>query len=107
MHIEGKEHRFHRKISDTCWQLEEVRTGLLVAIEHNELLRMIAKQNLTFPGSVPASKCGVHNPEVGEIAKLRQAYARAVLNVPSSRKQLEIAINDLWKKTKVPEKAPG
>lgn len=107
VHMEGKEHRLHRKISDTSWQLEEVKTGLLVSIEHNELLRMIAKQNLTFPGSVPASKYGVHNPQVGEVEKLRQAYARAVLNIPNSRKQLELAINELWKKTKLPEKAPG
>jgi putative transposase len=107
VHIDGKEHRLHRKISDTCWQLEESKTGLLVVKEHNELLRMITRQNLTFPGTVPASKCGVHNPQAGETAKLRQAYARAVLDVPSSRKQLELAINDLWEKVKVPDKAPG
>ena len=49
--IDGKEHRLHRKITDTCWQLEELKTGLLVTKEHNELLRMVAEQQLTFPAA--------------------------------------------------------
>src|ERR1035437_5707965 len=105
--IDGKEHRLHRKITETYWQLEESKTGLLVTKEHNELLQMVAKQQLTFPGSIPMSKSGVDNSQVPEIAKLRRAYVLAVLDVPNSRKQMEQAICDVWKRVKEPTKAPG
>jgi putative transposase len=109
--IDGKEHRLHRKITDTCWQLEELKTGLLVTKEHNELLRMVAKQQLTFPGSVPTSKCGPTNfglsTEDLETAKLRRSYVLAVLDVPNSRQQMEPAIIDVWKRVKQPTKPPG
>ncbi len=105
--INGKEHRLHRKITDTCWQLEELMTGLFVTKEHTELLRMVANQELTFPACVPLSKRGVDNPQVPEIAKLRRTYVLAVLDVPNSRKQMESAIKDVWKRVKQPTKAPG
>jgi putative transposase len=105
--IDGKEHRLHRKINETCWQLEESKTGLLVTKEHKELLRMIAKQQLTFPGSIPASKSGVENSQVPEIAKLRRTYVLAVLDIPNSRKQMKQAIYDVWKRVKQPTKPPG
>ena len=105
--MDKKEYRLHRKISDTCWQLEELKTGLLVAKEHHDLLRMVADQQLTFPACVPLSKRGVDNPQVPEIAKLRRTYVMAVLDVPNSRKQMEPAINDVWKRVKQPTKPPG
>ena len=105
--IDGMEHRLHRKITDTCWQLEESKTGLLVTKEHDELLRMVAKQaKLTFPGSIPMNKTGVHSPNVPEIAKLRRAYVLAVLDVPNSRKQTEQAINDALERAKAAVEAP-
>jgi putative transposase len=87
--------------------LEELKTGLLVTKEHDELLCMVAKQQLTFPSSIPASKGGVENSQVSEIAKLRRTYVLAVLDVPNSRNQLEQAINDVWKRVKEPMKPPG
>jgi putative transposase len=65
------------------------------------------KQQLTFPASIPASKRGLDNPQVPEIAKLRRTYALAVLDVPNSRKKMEPAINDVWKRVKQPTKPPG
>ena len=47
------------------------------------------------------------NPQVPEIAKLRRTYVLAVLDVPNSRKQMEPAINDVWKRVKQPTKPPG
>jgi putative transposase len=105
--IDGKQHRLHRKITDTCWQLEELKTGQLVTKEHHELLQMVAKLQLTFPARIPASKRGLEDPLVPEIAKLRRTYVMAVLDVPNSRKQMEPAINDVWKRVKQPTKPPG
>jgi putative transposase len=87
--------------------LEAIGSGLFFTKEHNELLQMIADRRLTFPGSVPARKAGLDHSEVPEIAKLRRTYVRATLDVPNSRKALETAINDVWKRIKTPEKAPG
>ena len=75
--------------------VEKSKTGLLVTKEHNELLQMVAKQQLTFPGRIPVSKSGVDNSQVPEIAKLRRTYVLAVLDVPNSREQMEQAINDV------------
>src|ERR1035437_7586543 len=109
--IDGKEHRLHRKITDTCWQLEESKTGRIVTHEHNELLGMIVKQRLTFPGSVPACKCGPTSfglsTEDLDTAKLRRSYVLAVLDVSNSRQQMEPAIIDVWKRVKQPAKPPG
>ena len=105
--IDGKDYRLHRKISDTCWQLEETKTGLLIIKEHHDLLRMVADQQLTFPACVPVSKRGVGDPQIPEIAKLRRTYVLAVLDVPNSREQMEPAINDVWKRVKQPAKPPG
>ena len=98
--IDGKEHRLHRKITNTCWQLEESKTGLLLTKEHNELLRMVAKHQLTFPGSIPVSKRAVDSSQVPEIAKLRRTYVLVVLDVPNSRRQMEQAIYDVWTRVK-------
>lgn len=105
--IDGRKHRLHRKITETCWQLEELKTGLLVTKEHDDLLRMVAKRQLTFPGSIPMSKRSVNNSPIPEIAKLRRTYVLAVLDVPNSRKRMEPAINEVWKRLKQPSKAPG
>jgi putative transposase len=105
--LDGKQLRLHRKITDTCWQLEELKTGLLVTKEHHELLQLVAKQQLTFLGSIPARKSGVENTQIPDIAKLRRAYVLAVLEVPNSRKQMKQAINDAWKRLKQPMKPPG
>ena len=68
---------------------------------------MIAKQQLTFPGSITMSKRSVNNSPIPEIAKLRRTYVLAVLDVPNSRKRMEPAINEVWRRLKQPSKAPG
>jgi putative transposase len=111
VHIDGREHRLDRKITDTCWQLEELKTRLVIQREHNDLLRMFADKTLTFPGSVPVSRCGPANsllsPQDDEVAKLRRVYVLGVLGVPNTRERMEPAINDVWKRVKMPEKPPS
>jgi len=108
--IEGSEHRLSRKIDD-CWQLEQSKTGRIVEYTQQDLLRMTAERTLTFPGSVSIyrgeSAGSDLSPADLELAKLRRSYVLAVLNMPNSRKRLEEAIHDVWKRLKSPEKAPG
>ncbi|RSL17970.1 putative transposase [Edaphobacter aggregans] len=110
VHIEGSEYRFSRKIDD-CWQLEQSKTGRIVEYEQQDLLRMLAERKLTFRGSVPVSRCGPANCDLSpadlELAKLRRSYVMAVLNTPNSRKRLEEAIHDAWKRVRAPQRAPG
>jgi putative transposase len=108
--IDGSEHRLSRKIDD-CWQLEQSKTGRIVEYELRDLLRMVAEKSLTFRGSVPISRCESANCDLSpadlELAKLRRSYVLAVLNTPNTRKRLEEAIQDAWKRLKSPESVPG
>jgi putative transposase len=108
--VQGIEHRLFRKI-DSRWQLEEMKTGNIVTHEHRDLLRMIADNTLTFPGSVPINRCGPVNCDLStddfELAKLRRSYVTAVLHTPNSRARLKAVINDVWTRLKAPETAPG
>ena len=108
--IEDIEHRLSRKIDD-CWQLEQSKTGRVVEYEQQDLLRMFAERKLTFRGSVPVSRCGPANCDLSpadlDLAKLRRSYVLAVLNTPNSRERLEEAINDVWRRIKAPQRAPG
>jgi putative transposase len=108
--IEGSEHRLSRKI-DNCWQLEQTKTGRIVEYEQPELLRMVAENSLTFPGSVPVTRCGLASHGLSatdfQLAKLRRSYVLAVLNLPNTRERLEDAIDYAWKRLKSPVEPPG
>lgn len=108
--IEGSEHRLSRKI-DNCWQLEQSKTGRIVEYEQTDLLRMVAENSLTFPGSLPINRCGAANSNLStmdlELAKLRRSYVLAVLRTPNTRERLEEAIYTTWKRLKSPQAPPG
>jgi putative transposase len=108
--IEGSEHRLIRKI-DNCWQLEQSKTGRIVEYQQPDLLRMVAENSLTFPGSVPINRCRPANCDLStadlELAKLRRSYVLAVLEIPNARKHLERVVNDTWKRLRSPARSPG
>jgi putative transposase len=108
--IDGIEHRLLRMIED-CWQLEQSKTGRIAEFKQLDLLRMIAENKLTFPGTFAvigsgSASCDL-SPERFEMAKLRRSYVLAVVNVPNTRKRLEDAIDSVWKKLKSPKTPPG
>jgi putative transposase len=109
--IEGIDYRLIRKIDDTCWQLEHSKTKRIVEFQHNELLRMNVEQRLTFPASLAVSRVGPANCGMStqdfEFAKLRRSYVLAVLDVPNTREKLERAVEDVWKRIRMPEKPPA
>jgi putative transposase len=106
--INGKEHRLHLKITDTCWQLEQSRTGRIVEFEQNDLLRMIVDHSLTFLGNAPLpnpqTATSPLSPQDHKIAVYRRTYVIAVLHLPNTRKPFERAINDVWKRETDPAK---
>jgi putative transposase len=110
VHIDGIEHRLLRMIED-CWQLEQSKTGRITEFKQVDLLRMIAENRLTFPGSVAVTDSGFASCELSpadfEMAKLRRSYVLAVLNVSNTRKRLEDTIDHAWKKLKSPKTPPG
>lgn len=108
--IEGSKHRLSRKIDD-CWQLEQSKTGRIVEYAPPDLLRMVAENSLTFPGSAPTNRCGPANNDLStadfQLAKLRLSYVLAVLNMPNTRRRLQDAIDGAWKRLKSPAAPPG
>lgn len=108
--IEGSEYRLSRRIDD-CWQLEQSKTGRIVEYDQQDLLHRVAEQKLTLRGSMSVSRCGPANCDLSpadlELAKLRRSYVLAVINTPNSRKRLEEAIHDAWRRINAPQRAPG
>jgi len=108
--IDGIDHRLLRQVED-CWQAEQSKTGRLTEYKQLDLLRMIADNRLTFPGSTAAAGSGAVNfvllPAELEMAKLRRSYVLAVLNMPNTRERLEKGIHDAWMKLGSPKIPPG
>lgn len=109
--IDGAEHRLLSKISSTCWQLQNTRTGSFAQFEENELLIKYDDKTLVFPSSGNVIHCGPANLSMSsqdhEIAVLRLTYVREALKVSNSRTSLERVIADLWNKIKIPDTAPS
>src|SRR5580698_7225957 len=109
--LDGMEHRLVRKITETCWRIENTKTERTLELEDEVLLRKYVDGNLTFVGSRGAIDIRpAHLPissEELEIAKVRRMYVLAALNVPNTRAQLTRVIAETWDKLKRPEKSPG
>jgi putative transposase len=92
------------------WQLEDTKSKRIVELERDQILNHIADGTLTFPGSKIAEIRRPPSPTDGpefEKAKVRRAYVHAVLKAGNTRLATQDAVNNLWKKLKVPEKAPS
>ena len=108
--IDGIEHRLVRQVED-CWQTEQSKTGRLTEYKQLDLLRMIADNRLSFPGSTAAAGSGAVDlallPAELEMAKVRRSYVLAVLNMPNTRERMEDAIRETWTKLRLPKIPPG
>jgi putative transposase len=96
LRIESSEYVLLRKISDSCWQLENTTTKRILEFEQDRLLRMFAEGKLTFvsrehKGPLTKLQTQVSSSPAWEVAKLRRMYVLAVLGVPNTRRALEQA----------------
>ena len=114
--LDGKQFKLLRKLTDTQWQLEEVRTKRIREFSVEDLLSFYAQGKLIFVGSKTPfpfkDSSAIGKPYEGisdELfydAKIRRAYVKAILDVPGTRKTIAPIIQSTWEKLKQPEKAP-
>jgi len=109
--IDGLSYRIHRKISEQNWQLEETRTKRIVTLSESQILSKFMDRELIFPGNGVATHCGPANIELSEkdfeTAKVRRAYVIRVLDLPNTPERYKTAIDEVWIKIKIPQKAPS
>lgn len=108
--LNGVEYTLLRQATDTLWQLEDTKSRRIVELDHDLILRHIADGTLTFPGSKIAEIRRPTSVTYGadfELAKVRRAYVQAVLKAANTKLAVQDAVNNLWNKLKVPEKAPS
>jgi len=106
-----------RKISQSTWQLEELRTKRIFEYEDSELRQFYADGRLTFSsGNTPlvneaSKKLGARHIELSpgdwELAKVRRAYVQAVIDLPNNKSLLQNPIQEVWAKLREPETPPS
>jgi putative transposase len=105
--IQGEKYRMLRKVSDTCWQLEQTKTARISELEHDQLLRLYADTKLRFINAKTGTAGRTaHVTEILEIAKVRRLYVLAALKA-STFAELKQAIAGVWHKTRRPNTPPG
>lgn len=116
--IEGKRLSLRRKIGESLWQLEDLRTKRISEHKDSELRQLYAEGKLIFAAQRSHShadaapdELGVQHvaisPERWEMAKMRRAYVLAVLDLANSQPRFSMAITDVWAKLNLPRKAPS
>jgi putative transposase len=109
--IADQEYRVMRKVADNCWQLENIRTKRISEYEVAQIQHMLVDGTLTFVSTGDVSHCGEVNshisPQDMEVAKLRLAYVREVLDIPNTQGRMKEAITAVWKTLRLPSQAPA
>ena len=113
--IQGQDYELRRKFEDSQntnehrWQLEHVRTRRLIEHTVQALQKLYVSGELVFAQTRERKGRAIReaDPQQWEAAKVRLAYVKAILDYPSSQKQVLDAINELWKKIHKPHTPPG
>jgi hypothetical protein len=104
-------HRLVRKITDTCWHLEEIATKRVVELERDQLERKYLSGELVFqPDAEEATGTAIQNeisPAEWEELKVRRLFVLAVLDAPSSREAMTPLIEGLWRNIGQPATRPS
>jgi putative transposase len=107
----GVEHRLLRKVTNTCWQIENVKTKRVLEYETETLLKMYVDSELALVGGGSLHPThAVHiglSPEQLNLATLRRQYVVDTLDVPNTRRAMEPVIAETWRKLQQPNRAPG
>jgi putative transposase len=89
-----------RKISETCWQIEDPSTGRIVERESSELLRLYRTGDLRFGTSTLELARGAVSSEIPksaqDVIKMRRRYVTAVEGLPVSQEIYDIMIEKVW-----------
>jgi putative transposase len=114
--IDGKSLRLVRKLNAQLWQVEEEKSKRIHEYTDDQLLSLYAEGNLIFINEVQSSRLTLGKnirsehreitEEQFEEAKNRLLYAKAVLDIPSSKIRMESIIKDVWERLGKTESPP-
>jgi len=116
--LDSRQYTLLRKLAQSTWQLEELRTRRISEYQDNELRQLYAEGRLIFASrnkpiaiDETSKELGVRHielsPEDWALAKVRRAYVQAVVDLPNSKPLLTSAIKEVWTKLREPDKAPS
>lgn len=120
--LDGEPYLAERQCSDGVWVLKQQQTGRLLERSTEQLFDALTSGTLTFRtnkmGSIarPIRKESEARKQLptdiktadSKRAKIRLAYVRATIGVPSTQAAIERAIDEVWLSLKAPEsKKPG
>lgn len=111
--IDGRAFCLLRKVTDSLWQLEDIRTGRISEYSDAQLRIMYEKGQLVFSNGdakspSPGSKTFRDiSPEALELAKMRRAYVLAVQDLPNTESTFKRAIHETWKRLHKPKSPPN
>lgn len=111
--LEKSSYELLRKIEGDIWQAEEFKTKRIHEFHLSTLLKLYLDEQLKFIS--PESKKQLiattvlhasYSPEKWDIAKMRRTYVVAMLDTPNTKLKAVSVIAEVWKKIKLPDKAP-
>lgn len=89
-----------KKISQTCWQIEDPSNGRIVERESTELLRLYRTGELRFGAATLALPRVAATSEISKsdqnLIKMRRSYVTAVEGLPISREIYQTMIDKVW-----------
>jgi putative transposase len=117
--MDGREYQLTQEIAAGLWQLQEVRTGRIHEFKTSELQQRYADGKLVFTEdanktvnkeetfkTLPNKINHKLEGKAWDRAKVKRIYAKAIEHLPSTEGIVKQAINEVWEKIKLPEKAP-
>ena len=110
--LNGVPHQLIRKVTGSCWQLQDTRNKRIVEIDRELLERKYSIGELVFPQNKEGEGTATTildelSAEKWEVLKIRRLYVHAVLNVPSSKDSLRPFISSVWSSLGRPGTQPG
>lgn len=111
--IERTPYTLLRKVDDSIWQLEEMRTKRIHEYDDLQLRGLYVAGQLIFSGRdrgavavAAAENTLLASDEEVEVAKIRRLYVKAVLTLSNTKVEFTPAIQEAWEALKAPSRPP-
>lgn len=111
--VNDKTYSLLRQVEPGVWQAEELRTKRIHEFRDDELRASYKSGQLSCVTGLPRVRSATepttadYSSEQWHCAKMRRAYVKAVLDLPSSRCIVGPVVEDTWRKLREPEKPPS
>lgn len=113
--IRGTQHLLKREVEEGQWQLEDILTGRLQIMDYKTIEALYARRELIFAEDGKGAKATSHkhivnrpeaDPQQWDKAKMKRAYVKAVMGLPTTETLYKTAIQAAWEQIQQPAKPP-